>query len=319
MKKRVFITGISGFAGSHLAELLLEQGDNEIFGTVFGNGPEAVNIPKNNLTQLNLMDRRKTLRLIEEIKPHWVFHLAALSSPSQSFQDPRGTITNNIEAQINVLDGAAASEADRVLVIGSAEEYGKVSDSEIPIDENTELNPLSPYAVSKVAQDYLGKQYFLHHKLPVIRVRPFNHTGERQAPMFVIPAFAKQIAEIEAGGKKAVIKVGNLKAIRDFTDVKDMMAAYRLAMIKGVPGDVYNLGSGKGYQIQEILGELLKLTRVKITVQQDLKRMQPSDIPQLVCDPAKFKKVTGWQASIPLSKTLERVLDYWRDQVTSNK
>ncbi|OGV96079.1 hypothetical protein A2W24_00890 [Microgenomates group bacterium RBG_16_45_19] len=314
--KRVLITGISGFAGSHLAESLVRKKKYEIYGTVFGDGYQPVGVPKHQLVKLNLIDREATLTLIKKIQPEWIFHLAALSSPAKSFFDPRETLTNNIEAQVNILDGALGDKKiERLLVIGSAEEYGQVTENDLPIDEKVNLNPVSPYAVSKIAQDFLGRQYFLSHQLPVIRVRPFNHTGERQAPLFVVPAFAKQIAEIEKSKTEATMKVGNLKSYRDFSDVKDMVEAYRLAMEQGKLGEVYNLGSGQAYQIERVLTELLLMSRVKIKVVTDPKRWQPSDVPKLVADSGKFKRLTGWQTTIPFSETLTRVLDYWRKQI----
>jgi GDP-4-dehydro-6-deoxy-D-mannose reductase len=220
-----------------------------------------------------------------------------------------------VEAQINVLDALVnLRELQKVLVIGSAEEYGPVAEADLPITEEQTLKPMSPYAVSKVTQDFLGLQYFLHHEMPIVRLRPFNHTGERQAPVFVIPAFAKQIAEIEAGIKEPVVKVGNLEAYRDFTDVKDMMKAYLIAMQMAEPGDVYNLGSGQSYQIKAVLDQLIALVKTPISVIQDPERLQPSDVPKLVCDATKFREITGWQPEIPLSQTLSRVLDYWRNE-----
>lgn len=313
MKKRVFITGISGFVGSHLAEYLVSLGNYDVYGTVFGDGYRVPGIPDDHFSQLNLLEREKTLQVIQTIQPQWIMHLAAMSSPAKSFADPRGTLVNNIEGEINVLDGAKEVKTiEKILIVGTAEEYGLVKETDLPINESVELNPLSPYAVSKIAQDYLGLQYFNSYKLPVVRVRPFNHTGERQAPLFVVPAFAQQIAEIEAQIKPPVLKVGNLDAYRDFTDVKDMVRAYVLAMQKGAVGEVYNLGSGQAYQIKQVLEQLLSLSKVKIQIQPDPERLQPSDVPRLVGDASKFFTLTGWQPKIHFSDTLQRVLDYWR-------
>lgn len=313
--KRVFITGISGFAGSHLAEMLAEKGGYEVYGTVFGDGYRAKGVPADNFFQLNLLDRERTMEVVEKVQPELVFHLAALSSPAESFKDPRKTLTNNIEGQINVLDALLNTKVEKVLIVGSAEEYGPVKKDNLPINETQELRPLSPYAVSKVAQDYLGLQYFLHHKLPIVRVRPFNHTGSRQAPMFVIPAFAKQIAEIEAGLKEPVVMVGNLEAVRDFTDVKDMMAAYLICVEQGELGEVYNLGSGTGRKIEEVLNTLIEMAKVPIQVKTDPTRLQASDVPYLEADYTKFNKMTGWRPKIAFNTTLRQVLDYWRSQV----
>jgi len=200
------------------------------------------------------------------------------------------------------------------LVVGSAEEYGKVIATDLPISESCPLRPMSPYAVSKVAQDFMGLQHFLSYGLPVIRVRPFNHVGEWQTEQFVLPAFARQIALIEAGKQEPVIHVGNLTATRDFTDVKDMVRAYELALLHGIPGEVYNLGSGVETPIQTLLDVLLNMSHVPITVVQDPERMQGSDVPQLRADSTKFMQLTGWKPEIPLEATISRVLDYWRQQ-----
>lgn len=300
-----------------MAEALARDGF-EVFGTVFGDGYRARGVPEDHFFTLNLTDRDKTQALVKDIQPQWLFHLAALSSPAQSFNDPLGTMTNNIEAQVNLLDGALAVEAlEKILIVGSAEEYGLINIKDLPLTEATDLRPLSPYAVSKIAQDFMGLQYYLSFGLPVIRVRPFNHTGPRQAPAFVVPAFAKQIAEIEAGKQAPKLKVGNLEATRDFTDVADMMRAYRLAMEKGEIGEVYNLGSGKEYKIGGILEQLLALARVKIEVVTDPDKMKPADVPRLAADCGKFRQLTGWKAKIPFETTLKEVLDYWRHEVQS--
>jgi len=314
--RRVLITGLTGFAGSHLAELLVNLGGYAVFGTIFGETKVVTGLPKEQAIKLDLRDKEATLRVVKEVDPEWIFHLAALTSPAQSFADPTGVITNNIEAQINLLEAARKlTGIKKILVVGSAEEYGKVSLSGLPINENVPLKPLNPYAVSKISQDFLGLQYYLSYKLPVVRVRPFNHTGERQPPLFVVPAFAKQIAEIEAGLLEPVVKVGNLEAIRDFTDVKDMVRAYVLAVEKGEEGEVYNLGSGRGVKIRQVLGELLALAKKPIRVEQDPARLMPVDVPQLVGDSRKFYNLTGWQPQIAFRETLARVLDYWRSKI----
>ncbi len=319
MRKKVFITGISGFVGSHLAKWFKDKPDYEVFGTVFGDTRIIEGVNEDHLFKVNLMDRDLVATILDSVQPEWVFHLAALSSPAMSFKDPRGTLTNNIEAQINLMDACLKVKGlEKCLIIGSAEEYGRVTPTDIPIDENTPLRPTSPYAVSKVAQDYLGLQYFYSYRLPVIRVRPFNHTGPGQAPMFVVPAFAQQIAMAEAGLTEPVVRVGNLDSYRDFTDVKDMVEAYVLAMEKATLGEVYNLGSGRAIQINEVLNKLLEFSSAKIEVRRDPARMMPSDVPLLKCDPKKFQAITGWEAKIPFETTLVEVLDYFR-KTTTNK
>lgn len=315
---KVLITGASGFAGSHLVEHLMNRGGYEVYGTVFGPVMPFLSaiLPEDHQLALNLLHREEVLTKIRSLQPEWIFHLAALSSPTQSFTNPNSTYTNNIEGQLNLLDAARSlSPLPKVMVVGTAEEYGKVGEAIFPLNEETPLNPVSPYAVSKVATDFMGLMYHHAYSLPVIRVRPFNHIGERQTDLFVCPAFAKQIALIEAGKQAPVIEVGNLSTIRDFTDVKDMVQAYELALIKGVPGEVYNLGSGIGITIETLLNELLALATKRIEIKVDPNRYVPADVPKLISDSQKFMNLSGWQPQINLSVTLKRVLDYWRGNI----
>lgn len=175
--------------------------------------------------------------------------------------------------------------------------------------------PTSPYSVSKIAQDFLGLSYFLAYRLKIVRVRPFNHIGPKQSPHFVVSSFAKQISEIEKGKKEPILRVGNLEAKRDFTDVRDMVNAYVLATQKGKDGEVYNLGSGRAYKISEILEKLVSLSFSKIKVVEDKTLFRPNDNPQLVCNADKFTKLTGWRPQIPLATTLKETLDYWRKMI----
>lgn len=312
---KVLITGITGFAGSHLADYLIKKGNYEVAGTCLDKKTVSnLDSSKDNVTlhELNLLDGAATTKLIQDEKPDLLFHLAALTSPRSSFDNPKDTFVNNVAAQINILEAVKKySMETKILVVSSAEVYGLVSKENLPIDEDTPFNPTNPYAVSKLAQDYLGLQYNLSHKLRIVRVRPFNHVGPRQAPGFVISAFAKRIVEIEKGNEK-VMKVGNLSSKRDFTDVKDMAKAYVLALEKGKEGDVYNLGSGKSYEISRILEMMIGMSKIDIKTEADQSLMMPSDNPELICDPSKFAALTGWKAEIPIEKTLQDTLDYWR-------
>lgn len=318
MSKKVLITGLSGFAGSHLAEYLVKNKDLDVNGTYLSvNTLPALEEIKNkvNLIRLDLTNNSKVQSLVSQVKPDLVFHLAALTSPADSFKNPSETVTNNIVAQINLLEAVKNLNLDtRILIVSSAEVYGKVDVKDLPIDEETPFRPSNPYAVSKIAQDFLGLQYFLSHNLKIIRVRPFNHIGPRQSPVFVVSSFAKKIAEIEKG-KDSVLHFGNLEAKRDFTDVKDMVYAYFLALEKGEAGDVYNIGSGVSYKISDILERLISFSTAKIRVEKDQKLFRPSDNPELLCDNKKFKKITGWSPKIPIDKTLKETLEYWRNIV----
>lgn len=314
--KKAFITGISGFAGSHLAEQLLEKG-YQVAGTYLSEESLELlpNKDKINLHKLNLLEENKTEEIIEKERPDFLFHLAALISPKASFDNPKETFVNNICAEINILEAVKKLAFEtKILIVSSGEIYGLVSKEDLPIDEQTPFNPTNPYAVSKLAQDFLGLQYHLSYKLNIIRVRPFNHAGPRQSPSFVISAFAKGIAEIEKG-KKKVLPVGNIKSKRDFSDVRDMVKAYVLAVEKGQIGEVYNLGGGKSYVISQILEMLKGMSSSRIEVSEDPSLMAPADNPELICDYSKFERETGWKPQIPIEKTLSDTLDYWRSAV----
>ncbi len=315
--KKVLITGISGFAGSYLAEFLLSKKKYSVSGTYLLEESERnISWLKKNikLIKVDLTKIKGVNDLIRSINPDYVFHLAALTSPAVSFKNPLITIENNIAAEMNLLSAVLDHNLfnTRVLIVSSAEVYGLVRKENLPIDENTQLMPASPYAVSKIAQDFLGLYYFLSHNLKIIRVRPFNHIGPRQSPNFVVAAFSRKIAEIEKGKVEPVIAVGNLEAKRDLTDVRDMVNAYVLAIEKGKFGDVYNIGSEKSYKISEILDKLLKLSKVKIKVRVDQDLLRPVDIPELLCDATKFRRLTNWKPQIPIDFTLKDTLDYWR-------
>lgn len=316
--KKVLITGITGFAGSYLAEHLLSLGEYEVSGTYLTESSiKNVSQIKDriNLISADLSKTENVFKIIGDTKPDVIFHLAALTSPAESFKNPVATLNNNISLQVNIFEAVRKFNLinTKILITSSADVYGRVAKEDLPIDEETPLMPTNPYSVSKIAQDFLGLSYFLAYKLQVIRVRPFNHIGPRQAPSFVVSAFAKQIAEIEKGKKEPVLSVGNLEAKRDFTDVRDMVKAYVLVVERGQVGDVYNIGSGISYKIADILNQLTSMSSAKIEIKNDPTLFRPSDDPELVCDNNKFVKVTNWKPEISLEKTLKETLDYWRN------
>jgi len=225
-------------------------------------------------------------------------------------------LTTNIIGQLNIFEAIRHTGINpRIQIAGSSEEYGLVYPNELPIRETNPLRPLSPYAVSKVGQDLLGYQYFMSYKLNIIRTRGFNHTGPRRGEVFAESNFALQIARIEAGLQEPVIRVGNLESKRDYTDVRDMVEGYWLALEKGVPGEVYNICSGQAWSIRQILDMLLGMSTVLVKVEEDPDRLRPSDVPHLVGDSSKFRQVTGWRPKIPIEETLRDLLDYWRMRV----
>ncbi len=314
---KALITGISGFVGSHLAEHLLETTDWEVAGTVFGPYGSIAHLG----TQLELYPAELShpdvvAFILEQAQPDVILHLAAQPLVSASRKDPWGTLEMNIRMQLNILEAVARTNpACRVLVVGSSEEYGLVLPKDLPIDEETPLRPLSAYAISKVAQDLLGLQYHLTHQLHVIRVRPFNHIGPRQRMGFVAPDLASQIAAAELGLRPTSMEVGNLAAERDFCDVRDVVRAYKLLILNGEPGEVYNVGSGQSHAIQELLDTLLGFSQVPIQVVQDPNRMRPSEVPVIVCDATRIHARTGWRTGIPFEQSLLDILDFWRGEL----
>jgi len=307
---KVFITGINGFVGKHLIK---EYPNDEIFGLVKTSTDENLgeNVKK---FQGDILDSSGIRKIIEEVKPDIIFHLAALTSPSESLKNPVETLDNNIKGQLNILEAVRNLELDcKTLVVSSAEIYGSVSEKDLPINENVQFLPTTPYAVSKITQDFLGYQYFKSYGVKSIRVRPFNHIGPGQAPMFVVSAFAKQIAMIEKGQQEPVMKVGNLTPKRDFTDVRDVARAYKLLMEKGEIGEVYNIGSGKSYGINEILNILISFSTEKIEVREDPSLVRKVDVKELRCDYTKLKNDTSWEPEIEIEKSLKDTLDYWRN------
>lgn len=317
---RVLITGVTGFAGSHLADYLLEnQPDVEVWG-IYRWRSRRENLEsvwdRVRMLECDLRDYTSVHLALQQARPDAIFHLAAQSFVPSSWKAPNDTLVTNVTGQTNLFEAVRFLELDPVIQIAcSSEEYGLVHPDEVPIKEDNPLRPLSPYAVSKVAQDMMAYQYFQSYGLKTVRTRGFNHTGPRRGDVFVTSNFAKQIASIELGLQEPVIKVGNLEAVRDFTDVRDMVRAYWLAVTKAKPGEVYNLATGVGITIQELLDRLLALSTAKVKVEQDPERMRPSDVVRLIGDSSKFRRDTGWEPQVPFEKTLRDTLQYWRDRL----
>ncbi|MBU1885965.1 GDP-mannose 4,6-dehydratase [Patescibacteria group bacterium] len=315
----ILITGGTGFVGSHLVEALIESGQKNIHVTNYSDKPGFVHqlLPPEQIHKLDLTDQEKTFALIKKLQPNHIYHLASLAAVGKSFNNTKQVLDNNTQLQLNILEAVKQfTPQSRLLVIGSAMEYDLINSypghSSQAVTETYPLGPASPYGVSKTIQDLLAYAYAQSFNLDIIRVRPFNHIGERQTPDFAVPAFAQQIVAIENGQQKN-LKVGNLTAVRDFTDVKDMVKAYLLLMEKGKSGQVYNIGTGHGYEMQKVLDILISLAKTKIEVEIDQARMRPSDVPIAVANPKKIQDL-GWQPTIKLEKTLERILLYWRSQ-----
>jgi GDP-4-dehydro-6-deoxy-D-mannose reductase len=312
---RSLITGVGGFAGSHLADYLLAEGDaaGEVWGCDLTAARRPYLSPNVHLIAADLRDPQAAHQLIAQSRPERIFHLAGQAFVGDSWAHPWETIETNLRSQVNVLEAVVANGLrPSILVVGSSEEYGRMGTPGLAIDETQPLQPDSPYSVSKVAQDMLGLQYFLSYALPIVRVRPFNHIGPRQNHKFVAAAFASQVAAIEAGQKPPVMQVGNLEPRRDFTDVRDTVRAYALLLERGQAGEVYNLGSGESHRIRELLDVLLSLAHTSIRVETDSSRLRPNDVPDLVCDASRLRQATGWQPQYRLEETLRDLLNYER-------
>jgi GDP-4-dehydro-6-deoxy-D-mannose reductase len=317
---KVLITGITGFAGSHLADYILDNHrDAQVYGIIrWRSRMENILHIENriHLMEADLKDMASLKKCLTEVQPDRIFHLAAQSFVPTSWKCPAETFAINAIGQINLFEAILSlGISPKIQIAGSSEEYGLVNSDEVPMKETNPLRPLSPYAVSKVAQDLLGWQYFKSYGLKVVRTRGFNHTGPRRGDVFICSNFAKQIVEIEKQKREPVIYVGNLEARRDFTDVRDMVRAYWLCLEKGEPGDVYNLGSEKTYSIQEVLDMLLEISGVEVKIEVDPERLRPSDVPVLLADSSKFKKLSEWEPRISFNQSLQDLLEYWRERI----
>jgi len=318
---RLLITGITGFVGSYMAEYALQE-KAEVFGSIRWRS-KTDNIDhlrsKITLVESDLRDLSSVRALLETANPTHVIHLAAQSFVGASWKTPAETLSTNILSQVNLLEGLRDLKlAPRFLVVGSSEEYGLVAEDELPIKETNPLRPLSPYAVSKVAQDLMGYQYWKSYGLPIVRSRAFNHEGPRRGDVFVTSNFARQVAEIEAGLHDPVIYIGDLKPRRDYSDVRDIVRGYWLLLERGTPGEVYNLCSGAEWSIERMLNFLIgQSTLSHIEIRQDPARLRPSDVPVLRGCREKIERALGWRGVIPLEQTLTDLLEYWRRRIKS--
>jgi len=306
--KKALVTGAEGFVGKHLMIELMRNGYH-VFGTS--------RIRQSGYLKMDVTNYEEVRSVINETKPDYIFHLAAIAFVPSSWQDPQLTFEVNTIGALNIFNAVRSVGINPVIQIAcSSEEYGLVHENEVPIKETNPLRPLSPYAVSKIAMDFLGYQYSQSYGLKVIRTRAFNHSGPGRGEVYMTSTFAKQIAEIELGLKEPVIKVGDLTSVRDITDVRDTVRAYRLLVEKGIPGEVYNIATGKGYTAQEILDMLLSMSKKKrIKVEQDPKRMRPSDVKILIGDAKKTKKACGWSPKYEIRDTLKALLEFWRSEL----
>ncbi|MEM9950645.1 MAG: GDP-mannose 4,6-dehydratase [Chloroflexota bacterium] len=314
---QVIVTGAGGFVGPYLIQhIQATQPATTVFGSTYGL-LESPTVPAN-YHQIDLKDYDAVVRWLDDTQPDVVYHLAGQSSPSKALNAIWQTLETNIRIQLNLLQACVDLKIEpRIISISSGDIYtGGASHSDMmPVNELSELRPSNPYALSKVTQDLMGLQYFLSYQLPVIRVRPFNHTGPKQRESFVAPDFALQIAKIEASLQEPLMRVGNLEAKRDFTDVRDVVRAYALLAEHGQAGDSYNVSSNKTYSIQSLLDTLLSYTDADIKVEIDPARFRPVDVPIVQGDNTKLVELTGWQPTITFEQTLHDLLNDCRERV----
>lgn len=311
---RILVTGASGFVGKHLTKQLKQTLPHaEIHGTTLIPEPDVEEVRYH---PLDLCQSLQVDTLLRELQPEQIYHLAGQASIDLSFKDPWGTFEANVQGTLHLLNACRhLAYAPRILVITSAEIYGKIRPQDLPLTEETPLRPANPYSVSKVSQDLLAQQFFFTYDLPIVRARPFNHLGAGQSEHFVATAFAMQIARIEAGLQSPIIRVGNLNSSRDFTNVRDIVRAYTLLMQQGEVGQAYNIASGKTHTIQALLDTLLSFCAKKIDVQVDPSRLRPSDVPIISVNCERLHATTGWQPQISFEDTLREVLEDCRQRV----
>ena len=312
---RALITGASGFVGGHLVEHLAALGDVSVGLSASGRWPDSLRHLESlaRIEPCDLTDSGDALaELLTRKQPEVVYHLAAQANPQQSVSDPRGTWALNLGGTLNLLEAVKASGLKpRVVIVGSGVCYGNPAPEFLPVSESCPLRPNNPYSASKASADLLGIQHFLAHGTDVVMARPFNHAGPRQSSTYVLGGLARQVAEVEAG-KRSRVEVGNLDVVRDFTDVRDVVRAYRLLAEKGQAGEIYNLGTGQGTKLADALDHLRSLATVPIEVYIDPARVRPVDQPLLVADSTKLRRTVGWEPKFPIEQTLSDMLNDWR-------
>ena len=311
---RYLITGANGFCGRHLADVLNDD-NNRVYG-ISRSIPDNLVAQHPNVTyeQCNLIDHTSVFNLLKKIKPDCIFHLAAESSVASSWKSPINIMNNNVLSQINIFEAVRELElSTRIIVAGSSEEYGLINESDLPVNEKCCFNPLSTYAVSKVSQDMLAYQYYKSYDMDIVRVRSFNLTGPGRPPTYALSSFAYQIAEIEKKKSKNIISVGNLDVKRDYTDVRDAVKGYYKIALEAKQGTVYNLCSGKAYNLRDLLNILISFSTTEVNVETDKSKYRPSDLPIMLGNNTKIKTEIGWIPEIDIHTSLNDLLDYWRN------
>jgi GDP-4-dehydro-6-deoxy-D-mannose reductase len=298
---------------SHLGDACAQRDDIELVGLQRPTGVTRALPPGFSAgVEADLLDREGLMAAVLEAKPDQIIHLAGQSSVHESYRNPGETLLANVLGTQHLLFAAEKAEVRRVLVVGSADEYGDIRPEDVPLREDRPLAPLSPYAVSRVAQGALCAEFARRNTVEIVRTRTFPHTGKRRGAVFAESSFARQIAEIELERAAPVIHVGNLDAVRDFSDVREVIQAYLLLLERGESGSVYNVCSGRGVAMRDILGALVALSSAKVEIQVDASRLRPSDLAVLVGDPSRLRARTGFAPSGELGKALADLLADWR-------
>lgn len=311
--KKALIIGAAGFVGPYLAAQLSDECGMQVHATKLSHDNLDI---KAEVHDLNILNKEEIVDLLYKVRPDYIFHLAAQSSVAVSWKNPGLTIDVNIKGSVNVMDAVRELYyKPRVLLIGSGEEYGHILPGETPISEDNHLRPGNLYAATKVCQNMIAKIYTTAYDMELVMVRAFNHIGPKQAPIFVVSDFCKQVVEIEKGLREPVMMVGNLKAMRDFTDVRDVVRAYALLVQYGKAGETYNVGSGHAVAISDILDLIISQSNVKVEVKVDPNKIRPVDVPIIEADTAKLREATGWERKISLEQTIHETMEYWRNHV----
>ena len=322
--KSILITGISGFVGGHFSRFIVNNKPDHVIHGLSRSKP-AWDFIKNRdpildvitFHQCDLLDLKKINEIIGRIQPDYILHLASFSSVSQSWREPLASFLNNTNAFLNIVEAVRIHDYNtKILSVGSSEEYGIVKKSDLPLTEKKHISPANPYAVARVSEEHLAQIYAEGYHLNICCTRSFNHIGPGQSDQFVVSSIAKQFAEITIHHKKPIIKIGDGSIIRDFVDIEDVIRAYDAILEKGVTGEVYNVCSGRGHSIDEIVNSLSELTHIPVVLEQNQDLLRPIDNPILIGSYDKLQNTTGWKPNCPIEKSLEKIHAYWFNKLS---
>lgn len=321
--KSILITGISGFVGGHFTRFIQHKKPDYVIHGLSRSKPAWDFIENRDsildaitFHQCDLLDSKKINNIIGELQPDYILHLASFSSVSQSWREPLTSFLNNTNAFLNIVESVRIHNLNtKILSVGSSEEYGIVKENDLPLTEKKPVAPANPYAVARVSEEHLAQIYAKGYHLDICCTRSFNHIGPGQSDQFVVSSIAKQFAEIAINNKKPIIKIGEGSIIRDFIDIEDVIRAYNAILVKGVAGEVYNVCSGRGYSIKDIITSISELTRIPVIVEQNQNLLRPIDNPVLIGSYDKLRTSIGWKPDYPIEKSLETIYSYWYNKL----